>query len=152
PGAPENRGQPERNRQSLRMDQVVKRGAQLYIYQVTKHKDVGNQKQCSEKPPLISLYAVDGEGARKDCRTLRMKQPLGSCDHLAVPPTVIRSSLRVGMPTPTGTDWPSLPQVPTPSSSSRSLPTMETLVSASGPLPIRLQFLSGAVTFPSSIR
>ena len=30
----------------------------------------------------------------------------------------------VGWPTPTGTLWPSLPQVPTPSSSFRSLPTM----------------------------
>ena len=29
----------------------------------------------------------------------------------------------VGSPTPTGTDWPSLPQVPMPSSSSRSWPT-----------------------------
>jgi hypothetical protein len=36
---------------------------------------------------------------------------------LPVPPTVILSSLMVGMPTPTGTDWPSLPQVPMPSSS-----------------------------------
>ena len=34
----------------------------------------------------------------------------------AVPPTVIRSILMVGMPTPTGTLWPSLPQTPMPSS------------------------------------
>src|SRR5215472_15036259 len=72
--------------------------------------------------------------------------------YLAVPPTVMRSSLSVGIPTPTGTDWPSFPQVPTPSSSCRSLPTMETLVNASGPLPIRVQFLSGAPTLPSSIK
>src|SRR4051812_8715357 len=38
--------------------------------------------------------------------------------HRAVPPTVMLSSFSVGMPTPTGTDCPSLPQVPTPSSSS----------------------------------
>ena len=61
-----------------------------------------------------------------------------------VPPTVIRSSLIVGMPTPTGTLWPSLPQVPMPSSSLRSLPTMETYFSASGPLPIRVASLHRA--------
>src|SRR5438105_15849596 len=33
----------------------------------------------------------------------------------AVPPTVMRSSLVVGMPTPTGTACPSLPHVPMPS-------------------------------------
>src|SRR5664280_2954067 len=31
-----------------------------------------------------------------------------------VPPTVSRSTFSVGIPTPTGTDCPSLPQVPTP--------------------------------------
>src|ERR1041385_7701145 len=71
--------------------------------------------------------------------------------YLAVPPTVVLSSFSVGMPTPTGTDWPSLPQVPTPSSSCRSLPTIETLVSASAPLPIKVQFLSGPVISPFSI-
>src|SRR5690606_3299664 len=69
-----------------------------------------------------------------------------------VPPTVMLSSLRVGWPTPTGTDWPSLPQVPTPLSSARSLPTMDTLLIASGPLPIRVAPLIGAVMRPSSIR
>ena len=49
------------------------------------------------------------------------------------------------MPTPTGTACPSLPQVPTPSSSFRSLPTMETRVSTSGPLPISVAPLIGAV-------
>ena len=44
----------------------------------------------------------------------------------AVPPTVMRSMRTVGIPTPTGTLWPSLPHMPTPSSSFRSLPTMLT--------------------------
>src|SRR5690606_29478139 len=48
--------------------------------------------------------------------------------HACVPPTVIASILIVGMPTPTGTDWPSLPHVPMPSSSARSLPTIDTFV------------------------
>ena len=34
-----------------------------------------------------------------------------------VPPTVMRSISKVGWPTPTGTPWPFLPQVPTPVSS-----------------------------------
>src|SRR5205823_10957775 len=70
----------------------------------------------------------------------------------AVPPTVRRSTFIVGIPTPTGTAWPSFPQVPTPSSSLRSLPTMETRVSTSGPLPINVAPLIGAVIWPSSIR
>ena len=40
----------------------------------------------------------------------------------AVPPTVSLSMRKVGWPTPTGTLWPSLPQLPTPVSSSMSLP------------------------------
>src|SRR6185437_2970214 len=69
-----------------------------------------------------------------------------------VPPTVMRSILMVGQPTPTGTLCPSLPQVQIPSLVSRSLPSMVTLRSTSGPLPIRFTPLSGAVSLPSSIR
>src|SRR5213075_2369252 len=76
-------------------------------------------------------------------------KPPGS--FLAVPPTVSRSSFVVGMPTPTGTAWPSLPQVPMPSSSRKSLPTIETCFKASGPLPINVAPRIGAVTWPSSI-
>ena len=61
----------------------------------------------------------------------------------AVPPTVSPSIRSVGCPTPTGTLWPSLPQVPTPESISMSLPIMETRVSTSGPLPIRVAPLTG---------
>jgi hypothetical protein len=43
-----------------------------------------------------------------------------------------------GCPTPTGTPCPFLPQVPMPGSSARSLPTILTRVSASGPLPISI--------------
>src|SRR6185436_11657060 len=70
--------------------------------------------------------------------------------HSCVPPTVISSIRMVGRPTPTGTDCPSLPQVPMPSSSLRSCPTMETLVRISGPLPINVAPLTGLVTFPPS--
>ena len=82
--------------------------------------------------------------------TILLHEPAGS--FLAVPPTVKRSILMVGMPTPTGTAWPSLPQVPTPSSSFKSFPTIETRVSTSGPLPISVAPLIGAVILPSSIR
>src|SRR5437879_4457764 len=61
----------------------------------------------------------------------------------AVPPTVSPSILSVGCPTPTGTLWPSFPQVPTPVSSARSLPIIETRVSASGPLPISVAPFTG---------
>src|SRR3990167_6468350 len=69
----------------------------------------------------------------------------------AVPPTVMSSMRIVGSPTPTGTDCPSLPQVPTPSSRARSRPTRVTRVSASGPAPMRDAPLTGTVTRPSSI-
>ncbi len=69
-----------------------------------------------------------------------------------VPPTVIASIFRVGWPTPTGTDCPSLPHVPTPLSNARSLPTIDTRLMASGPLPISVAPLTGAVILPSSIR
>src|SRR5439155_7774865 len=72
--------------------------------------------------------------------------------HTWVPPTVMPSMRIVGSPTPTGTDWPSLPQVPTPSSSFKSCPTRLTRVSASGPLPISVAPFTGAVTLPFSIR
>ncbi|CFO79678.1 Uncharacterised protein [Bordetella pertussis] len=47
------------------------------------------------------------------------------------------------MPTPTGTLWPSLPQVPTPESRRMSLPIRLTRFMASGPLPIRVAPLTG---------
>src|SRR5262249_35418413 len=70
----------------------------------------------------------------------------------AVPPTVMRSILIVGIPTPTGMLCPSLPHTPTPSSSRRSLPTILTYLSASGPLPTRVALRTGRVSLPSSIR
>src|SRR5215471_13179583 len=73
------------------------------------------------------------------------------CNHF-VPPTVISEILIVGNPTQTGTLCPSLPQVPTPSSSARSPATAVTFVRASGPLPMSVAPLTGAVTLPSSIR
>src|SRR6516162_8101556 len=72
--------------------------------------------------------------------------------HALVPPTVRPSIRKVGWPTPTGTPWPSLPQVPTPSSRRRSLPIIVTLVSASGPLPIKVAPFTAGPILPSSIR
>src|SRR2546422_518560 len=72
--------------------------------------------------------------------------------HACVPPTVISSTLIVGRPTPTGTDCPSFPQVPIPSSNFRSLPTIDTFLRISGPLPISVAPFTGVVTRPSSIR
>src|SRR5579862_8507523 len=72
--------------------------------------------------------------------------------HAAVPPTVILSIFTVGIPTPTGTLCPSLPQTPIPSSSWRSWPTMLTYFSASGPLPISVAPFTGRVSLPFSMR
>ena len=60
-----------------------------------------------------------------------------------VPPTVKPSIRKVGCPTPTGTLWPSLPQVPTPESRRMSLPIIEIFLSDSGPLPISVAPLTG---------
>src|SRR5439155_22458316 len=68
-----------------------------------------------------------------------------------VPPAVIRSVSSVGWPTPTGTPWPFLPQVPMPESSARSLPTMVMRLRSVGPLPISIAPLSGAPSLPFSI-
>src|SRR5207302_5123651 len=85
------------------------------------------------------------------CSAVVAPQCPGDAAAQAVPPTVSPSILSVGCPTPTGTLCPSLPQVPTPSSSFRSLPTIETRVSTSGPLPIRVAPLRGAPTRPFSM-
>jgi hypothetical protein len=67
------------------------------------------------------------------------------------PPSIPRSAATAG-PRPTGTDCPSLPQMPTPSSSAMSLPIIFTRCIVSGPLPISVAPFTGAVTLPSSIR
>ena len=69
---------------------------------------------------------------RERARCTRHARRCGDCDRRARAqrrpadrqPVDLRS---VGWPTPTGTLWPSLPQVPTPASSARSLPTIDTL-------------------------
>ena len=71
---------------------------------------------------------------------------------LPVPPIVIRSIRSVGWPTPTGTPWPFLPQVPMPWSRARSLPIMVMRFKSVGPLPISIAPLTGAPTLPFSIR
>src|SRR5690606_7126344 len=92
--------------------------------------------------------ALVGGGAEEG----RIAAGRNRCAHACVPPTVSASTLSVGCPTPTGTLWPSLPQVPTPVSSARSLPTIDTRVSTSGPLPMSVAPLTGRVTFPCSMR
>ena len=71
---------------------------------------------------------------------------------LPFPPRSCGRSSRSECPTPTGTLCPSLPHTPMPSSSFRSLPTMLTYFSASGPLPISDAPRTGRVSLPSSIR
>src|SRR6267378_3260949 len=73
--------------------------------------------------PLFDQEAVGGGGAARAGALQDIDEQRGvDLAHrpTAVPPTVISSIKIVGSPTPTGTDWPSLPQVPTPSSRARS--------------------------------
>src|SRR5262245_40789810 len=93
-----------------------------------------------------------GKTIARDPNALNHLSALNHIPYALVPPTVRPSILMVGSPTPTGTDWPSLPHVPTPSSSFRSEPTIDTRVRTSGPLPINVAPLTGLVTFPSSIK
>src|SRR5262249_48502711 len=72
--------------------------------------------------------------------------------HFSVPPTVISRILIVGSPTLTGIVWPSLPQIPTPKSSFRSLPTAVTCRRTVGPSPINVAPFTGAVRCPSWIK
>src|SRR5580658_248857 len=92
-----------------------------------------------------------GRGPPAIARTVALALDVRS-DQPPVPPTVMRSIRRVGWPTPTGTPWPFLPQVPMPVSSARSLPTMVTRCRSVGPLPISMAPLTGAPTLPLSMR
>src|SRR5690606_13781857 len=70
--------------------------------------------------------------------------------HAAVPPTVIRVTRSVGVPSPTGTPWPSLPHVPG-WPISKSLPMTSMSCSTCGPLPMRLPSRIGSVIAPFSM-
>ena len=76
----------------------------------------------------------------------------GDAGQAAVPPMVRPLATRsVGTPSPTGTPWPSLPQVPG-APMAKSLPTASIEASTAGPLPMRLPSRNGSVMRPSSIR
>ena len=74
--------------------------------------DLARRASASAVPPLLRVEA------EPEVEDLVLRQS----HHAAVPPTVSPSISRVGWPTPAGTDWPPLPQMPTPSSSAMSLP------------------------------
>src|SRR5262249_10810956 len=113
----------------------------------------GAQADADLEAVALAGEGVGGTGARGQRIA---DQSLGdpaqvAAAHAPVPPTVRPSMRTVGRPTPTGTDCPSLPQVPSPSSSARSLPTRVMRVSTSGPLPIRVASRTGRPTTPPSI-
>src|SRR5581483_10795698 len=124
-------------------------GARSRLFQAL---DIAHPDRRGELVPLGNR-TLGVLGARRQRLLYGVRRQLGQMilAH-AVPPTVMRSILMVGIPTPTGTLCPSLPQVPMPSSSRRSLPTMLTYFSASGPLPIRVALRTGRPSLPSSIR
>ena len=75
---------------------------------------------CAARPhDRLDLLAVPGPGddpvgdvEQVATRRRWPAQPASLDAHAAVPPTVRRATRRVGTPSPTGTPWPSLPQVP----------------------------------------
>src|SRR5205814_10149784 len=91
---------------------------------------------CGLKKPQYLKSAMDSH-----C----MKVPTS---FFAVPPTVRRSILMVGIPTSTGTALPYLEQVARHSWSFRALATMEKRVSTSGSLPIIVADLVGDLICP----
>lgn len=90
-------------------------------------------------------YTPSAQGALVMQKRLR---GAGAAPYAADPPTVSPPMSTVGWPTPTGTHWPSLPQVPMPGSSAMSLPNPRICWSAVAPSPIRVAPLTGAPTRP----
>src|SRR5262245_19231045 len=70
----------------------------------------------------------------------------------AVPPTISSATRSVGCPTPTGTYWPCLPQLPSPGSSAKSSAIASTRASTANELPASVAPRTGAPSRPSSIR
>ena len=101
------------------------------------------RKLLSSPNELMLGRCVDGFSGRRELVSHRISRTNAPPGLQAVPPTVRPSMRKVGWPTPTGTLWPSLPQVPTPLSSLMSLPIIVTRVSASGPLPTMVAPLTG---------
>src|SRR5262245_14902280 len=148
--------------------------ARLLAFGVTAVEDIDaeTEKAISARryQPPDAVFTCQPPAGRRRCREVNARP--GSADrkrgcdyccdedyakqrgrdprHALVPPTVRPSIRNVGWPTPTGTPCPSLPQVPIPSSRRRSLPIIVTLVSASGPLPMRVAPLTAGPTLPSS--
>jgi len=111
----------ELRRQNLRGRRPVRADRRLG----TDEKHIRAQSAILDKTPVLSLSYPSAGAA------------------YAVPPTVKPSMRKVGWPTPTGTLWPSLPQVPTPVSRRMSLPIILTRLSASGPLPMSVAPFTG---------
>src|SRR6202012_3150024 len=109
------------------------------------HADGQQSTRNREQPALPGVW----RGAITEAF---LPEPVTRHRYAAVPPTVRPSRRKVGWPTPTGTLWPFLPQVPMPVSSFMSLPIMLTRVSDSGPEPIRVAPLMAGPSLPSSIR
>src|SRR5258706_13512658 len=150
--------------------------ARLHLRDTTRaDEQVGRQAEDgnAEQPEVACLFPDQGpHDFHRHQRIIRRQREQGAVRNLRrdrigviqegsaverkslqpVPPTVKPSIFNVGWPTPTGTLWPSLPQVPCPPSMRMSLPIMLTRVSASGPLPMSVAPFTGCVTLPFSIR
>src|SRR5262249_4847601 len=119
-----------------------------------RRRKIGASRRRGGKGHRRQRSGSDGRAATiSEARSSQRRRPrVGGEAHALVPPTVSPSMRKVGWPTPTGTLCPSLPQVPMPVSSSRSLPIMLTRVSASGPLPMMVAPFTGYWMRPFSIQ
>src|SRR6185369_5390854 len=104
------------------------------------------QPDADAEPVALGDHRVRRARTGRECPRDEIAREVDELAHARVPPTVRPSIRMVGIPTPTGTDWPSLPQVPIPSSSCMSLPTRVIRVSTSGPLPMSVAPRTGRVT------
>ena len=109
--------------------------------------DLKNAERLKKRFPDIKVYQDWRkllDGSTDDICYIFLRLRCGPRQE-RVPPTVMRVDAQRRLPDADRHPWPSLPQVPMPGSSSRSLPTMRHAVSTSGPLPISVAPLTGAV-------
>ena len=120
-----------------------------YDEEMDKRKDweeaLAAHRSCEAALPR---RAIDGQGAATaqvilEAHAVQIKGHRQWWHQAAVPPTVRLLMRSVGWPTPTGTPWPALPQVPMPGSRAMSLPTMVICFKASAyPFSIRCSLSS----------
>jgi len=71
--------QREQDRRGARVAEIVNRRPHLGSEEITRHENIGNEKQQSKFHPGIAKLATTGHSRREDCQPLEMEQPFGGC-------------------------------------------------------------------------